>query len=196
MIDGVPKSSGGASARVRHASSATAVLVPDVLRLYLARRCDDADKFLTNLIRDTAPGRTFTLLRGADESRRIEACSLHATTIGKRLQSAVTVTIALGKEVAPPFESLVVQASASSTDLVLPHLFESWRSNLSDRLLREKIDLPFLPRDLVIDELIHEGAGARLRCPAVVTPLELAALSDEKGLSDVYGHVSGSGRRF
>ncbi|WP_331012764.1 hypothetical protein [Sphingomonas sp.] len=175
---------------------ATTVLVPEALRRYLARRCGHVDALLADLLRDNPVGRTLSIPAVADVYRGIDTCSLGVTTLLRHLQSAVEITLVLKNDVIPSVGRLAVHAGATSTDLVLPHLFDSWRASVSHGLLRDKFGIPFLRPELVIEELVDEGAGVRIRCQPVVTNLDLADPTGDQGLHDAYGHVSGSSRRF
>lgn len=66
------------------------------------------------------------------------------------------------------------------------------KARASHGLLRNKFDIPLLRRDLKIRELLDHDPGVRIRCQPIISDLAFASPQGNYGLSDVFGHVSGS----
>lgn len=189
MVDPADRSRVGRGVGSAPIGSVSTVQVPEALRLYLARRCDDPEALLVDLLRATAPGRSLSIPPGEDVHRGIRACSLQATTVISRLPSAVKVTIVRLKD-------WTVHAGPTSTDLILNYLPEVLRAGSGQGPLRDRFEVSFLPSDLEIQALIDQGAGALIRCQPVTFDIAFAVPDGNQGLSDVSGHVSEPGGRF
>lgn len=170
-------------------SGVTTLQVPEALRLYLGRRCDDPDALLVDLLRGTTPGRSLLVTSAEDPYRGLRACSLEAVTVLSRSPRAVEATIvSRGKR--------AVHAGTTSTDLILSSLPETLRSAAGRGLLRDRIEVSFPTEDLPIGALVDQGAGVLIRWQAATFDISFAVSGSNQGLSDIRGHVSGSGRRF